>query len=291
MNNRIVRIFVLAASIAVAPISLFAAVRGVVIDESGHPIRGARATLYAPESSTGRMARWMSDSPERIPLARSVASSSGEFAADVRQASIADLVLEADGFAPVMLRVSGEEEVGAVLMRPVAMTVGRVTSGASAVAGARVVWSSDDGLELISTTRSDGRYETPNPALWAARRIILHPSYSVRDGRRRRGPATMDADLDPGAVVEGVVVTRNGASVSGATILVDGLPLSLSAADGRFRIEHVSAGSAVSAIAEGAMGEFLDGTIRLERAGSVAGVLVADGATGKVCGSGRWRPA
>lgn len=276
MLNAIARIHVFAFLLVLVQSPLLAAVRGVVVDEKGDPVRGARVALHEPESSRARHTRWMSERPARVPLSGAETSSSGSFALQAAAGEVVDIAVEADGFAPVTLRVLGDEDLGAVLLRPAVEASGRIHSGGAGVSGARVIWASDDGAEIIATTDAEGNYRAPNPAAWASRSVVLHRDHALSSMRVRGGAPKMDVALQPGARRKGRVVAANGAAVADATILVDGLPIARSASDGRFELDRVAEHGVVSAVAEGNVGLLAESTIVLGP-GSVVSGFVRDG--------------
>ena len=218
----------------------FAAITGTLMNPDGQPIAGARVSLYAVETAEARVARIISDQPERVALATTQSSEKGRFSLDSPKELVADLHVVASGFAPYALRVERDEETGAIALTTADTKQGRVTANGKPVAGARVMWLGR--VESVATTDSEGRYSVVDPSKWATRIIVMHSEYGLHDETQRYGQK-MDVNrvLQSGSPLSGRVVGEDGKTgVAGASVRIGGIPLAVSAEDGTFTIAHVS---------------------------------------------------
>jgi len=253
--------------------SLLAGVTGTLMNEEGQPIREANVSLFAPETLEARRARWLAVAPGRIPLSATRSDAAGTFAADPKREQIVDVFIEAEGYAPAILRLGRDEDAGAILLRHATRRSGTITAQSKPVAAARVIWAGDDGIEQTSITDARGRYEVIDPELWATGVTIVHPDHALFRSANRAGPVTLDAALTAGSSIEGSVVGTDGQPVSGAAILVDGFSWTKSLENGSFRLDHVGQGAEVSARANDAIGTLNGTVIHVAKGARLSGVI------------------
>jgi protocatechuate 3,4-dioxygenase beta subunit len=224
----------------VAP--LHATIRGVVMTFEGKPIAGARAVAYPAETWTAFRERFVSQKPERVPIAEATSDAKGAFSVDAGKSGSFDFVLEAPGFAPVEVRALADFDLGATPLREAPLKTGRVTAGGKPVAGARLVWNGTDGM-YVTLSDEEGRYRVPDPATFPAFLMMWHPDFAIvfEQPLRRSTKRSLDIAAKPGIAVRGRVVGADRKSgVAGATVYVDGWPLAKSGDDGAFEIPHAS---------------------------------------------------
>lgn len=266
-------------------LATFAEVRGVVMTRDGAPVAKAKVSVYALETGEATRARWQSESPRRVPVATVETATNGSFSAKV-DAPAAVLQVDAPGFAPAALRVAKDEDVGAVALVASPERKGSVRSGSGAVAGARVVFTSIAGAELLLESDGDGRYALPDPDKWAQRVTVIHPDHAI-DTEVMLPPATklpLERKLAKGVAVEGKLVAADGKTpVASAQIYVDGWKAGVTGDDGSFAVAHAPAkwrelravSGATSAAASPSKGAL---SLRLSKTPKLTGV-VRDGQT------------
>lgn len=227
----------------VAHAAASAAVTGYVMNSDGQPLPGAKIEMFSLESLDAARTRLLSTTPERKPLATGEADAKGKFTLDSPKDPVVLLRVSAKGYAPDMVRIERDEDVGAVALAPAEMKSGRITANGKPVAGAKVVWSGAG--EVIATTDEQGRYSVPDPAKWAGGVTVIHPDYAVLDDSINRGftpNPSVDRTLNAGVVLSGTVVAEDGKTpVSGAAVSIDGSPVATSGQDGTFTIPHAPA--------------------------------------------------
>ncbi|HUP46976.1 MAG TPA: carboxypeptidase regulatory-like domain-containing protein [Thermoanaerobaculia bacterium] len=270
------RLLVLVSCLTLA-VPTLAAVTGVVMTADGQPLAGARLVAFALETTEARRARYLSDAPDRVPLAAAETAKNGRFSIDVpKEHPVVILHAEAPGFAPAAARVEREDEIGALALTKAASKSGRITAGGKPVGGARVIWASS--IELIATTDAEGRYAVPDPDEWAARVTIIHPDYAIFEEVRRMTDLAIVRRLDPGVALTGRVVGRDGKTgIAGAEIAVDHWMLATSDENGRFTVAHAPKDWAwIAAKANNLSGRRARGgdlSIRLQPVAGVTGTL------------------
>jgi protocatechuate 3,4-dioxygenase beta subunit len=225
-------------SILVLPLE--AAVTGTVINIDGKAVSGAKVSLFAPELIAAQGPRMLSADPQRKPLSVVTTDSGGKFMIDVpKDQTVVDIRVDAAGYAPAPLRLTADDDAGAILLTQVAPVRGTITANGKPVANATVVVLG--GAEYITKTDADGHYSAPDPAKWANRIVIIHHDYSIAEellglNGTKKGP---DFSLTAGVPLTGNVVAENGQTpVAGADLLLDGWPAGKSGADGTFTIAH-----------------------------------------------------
>jgi large repetitive protein len=232
------RLFVLVL-LLVSAVPALAAITGTLMNADGQPVAGAKVSIYAPESADARLARLVSDKPERVPVATTQSSDKGRFSLDSPKEPVADLEVVATGFAPYVLRVERDEETGAIALSPAETKQGRITANGKPVAGARVIWLGR--FETSATTDVEGRYSVVDPSKWATRVVVMHPEFALHDETQRYG-RKMDVNrvLQSGSPLSGRVVGEDGKTgVAGAAVRMGGLTLATTGEDGAFTIAHV----------------------------------------------------
>jgi protocatechuate 3,4-dioxygenase beta subunit len=234
---------VLFALLAVSP--LHAAIRGTVMTFDGVPIAAARVAAYAPENEAGFRARLVSEDPKRKVLVETTTDAKGAFSLDAGKSGTFDVAFEASGYAPSQIRALADFDFGAIPLRATAMKTARVSAGGKPVSGARVVWRLGNGTQHLAMTDEEGRYQAPDPDNIPVFLTMVHPDWSifaqepqlVLSGRR-----SLDIAATSGIALRGRVVgTDRKSGVAGATVIVDGWPLTKSGDDGAFEIPHASA--------------------------------------------------
>jgi len=221
-------------------VSLQAAVIGTVINIDGKAIGGAKVSLFAPELIAATGPRMLSADPQRKPLATATTDSGGKFTFDVpKDQSVVDVRVEASGYAPAGLRLTADDDAGAILLTQAPPVRGTITANGKPVANATVIVLG--GSEYSTKTDADGHYTAPDPARWAFRVIVLHPDFAMLEeqigpGSGKKGP---DFSMNAGVAITGRVVAEDGQTpVADAQLLLDGWPAAKSAADGTFTIAH-----------------------------------------------------
>ncbi|HEX8153495.1 MAG TPA: carboxypeptidase regulatory-like domain-containing protein [Thermoanaerobaculia bacterium] len=220
---------------------------GTVMDRDGKPLAGARVSLYALEGSEARLARWLSKTPERAPLATVQADAKGNFSVEApKEHAVALLRFDMKGYVPSARTVERDEDTGAIALARGEAKEGRVTAGGKPVAGATVIWSIGGATEVVATTDAEGRYSVPDPAKWANRLTIVHPDFALLDESSgilgSPSSKNLARTLVAGSALSGKVVAADGKTgVARATVAIDGWPLATSGDDGSFTIAHAPA--------------------------------------------------
>ena len=257
-----------------------AAITGNLITPDGLPVTGAKVTLHLSENIEAQRARFLSEKPDRSVLATADTDAKGRFSFESPKEPVVVLRVTAPGFAPSLMTVERDEDIGGWSMTPAALRTGRITAGGKPVGGARVIWRG--ATEIISITDAEGRYSIPDPAKWASRVTILHPDYAIHDDVTRRSGSTampVDQTLQQGVQLTGRVVGEDGKStVKGAVLVAGGWPVGTTGDDGSFAIPRMNPKwdrlEARSGSLAGVRAKSKDRTaltIRLARAGSITG--------------------
>ncbi len=223
--------------------------RGLVVDEAGEPVPGARVDLH--------WQAFLPEEPERPvgePILRTArADGAGRFELRGLPAGAARVGVAAPAFVPLagveveLPRPAAAGELRLVLERG-ALLEGRVTSAAGEpVAAVRVGVGG-----AAAATNDDGRYWLEGAAPGRQEVLFLHPAYG-RLARRfeiRPGVNVLDVAFEPGVEVAGRVVDDAGRPVPGARVEL--APENrfeprqyrdVAGADGRFRLSPVLAGT------------------------------------------------
>src|SRR5579872_3180825 len=121
--------------------SATASITGVVINNDGQPIAGAKVSIYAPETIAAHRLRLVSATPERTAIATATTDSKGAFNFESPKGQqVVDLTIEANGYAPDATRLLADDEAGAIALSAAPMQRGTITANGKGVAGAVVVW-------------------------------------------------------------------------------------------------------------------------------------------------------
>lgn len=217
-----------------------AAVTGVVITPEGAPVADARVQAFSPEDSSERRQRILAGT-ERETLASATTDAKGAFSLNLKNAPSAEVLFERVGHAPVTVRATAEDDLGATVLRPAPLRTGTIRAGGEPVPGATIILSARDGSELTVRTNEKGEYAVPDPDAWGESMLVLHPDFA-RLEVERRFPAKwqMDHRLSAGSSYSGRVVSADGKTpIEGARILVDEWPAATSVEDGGFTIAHM----------------------------------------------------
>jgi len=218
----------------------YATVIGTVINIDGKPLAGAKVLLFAQELIAARWSRLLNAEPQRTPLATVSTDSNGRFSIEVpKEQPVADVRVEAGGYAPLEDRFAADDDAGAMLLTAASSVRGTITANGKPVANATVVFLGT--AEYTTRTDAEGRYSAPDPAKWASRVLVLHSDFAFVDepilpfGAKNRADFTMIA----GVSINGRVVGDDGQTPAGdVPIFLDGWPVARSAADGTFTIAH-----------------------------------------------------
>lgn len=274
-------LFLLIATFA-AP--LLAAVKGTVMNMNGAPLSGARVEAYQPETSEARAERHRAENPRRPAIALATTDAAGNFSLDVKKQPAVDVAVEAAEHEPIVVSLGGDDDAGAIALRPAASVAGIITAAGKPVANARVILSSGSA-EYFSTTDAEGRYTAPDPNIWARQMVIHHPDFAPSTARMMGRKFSLNQQLTSGIAVSGRVLSEDGKqSVAGAKITAAGRE-TISAEDGTFTLLRLaeprpairaSIGDRIAL--DNSKGVSIN--LRLSRAGSITGV-VRDAATQK----------
>jgi protocatechuate 3,4-dioxygenase beta subunit len=228
--------FVLASLVA----PLHAAVVGTVINIDGKAVSGAKVSLFAPELIAAQGPRMLAADPQRKAITVATTDSGGKFNIDVpKEQVVVDVRVEAAGYAPQALRMTSDDDAGAILLPQAATVRGTITANGKPVPNATVVLLG--GSEYTTKTDAEGHYSAPDPSKWVNRAIVLHPDYAITEemlgpNGTKKGP---DFSLTAGVSIAGRVVAEDGQTpVADAPLFLDGWPAGKSAADGTFTIAH-----------------------------------------------------
>jgi uncharacterized GH25 family protein len=171
--------------------------------------------------------------PEPPPLASARTDAKGVFTFDVADRGVVDIQIRQDGFAPVDHQVFTDEPVGTISLRAVEMVEGKVTAAGQPVAGAMVTITGDES-SVSTKTDARGIYRVGDPRGWGRTITVIHPDFALAQHARM----ALDFNLDKGKPVDGTVVDDAGKPVGGATVTLDDLQSTTSAADGKFHFPH-----------------------------------------------------
>ncbi|HUP62839.1 MAG TPA: carboxypeptidase-like regulatory domain-containing protein [Thermoanaerobaculia bacterium] len=223
-------------------VSAFAAVTGTLMTDDGQPVAGAAVSIHAIETSQVRVARLVSDSPERVALAKTQSDSKGRFTFESPKDPLAILQIVARGYTPLLRTIERDEDAGAIVLARAEWKSGSVKAGGKPVAGATVVVSFGAAAH-VTKTDAEGRYETAEPK--NARILVLHPELAIVEDDTPFLPnrvANLNRVLSAGTSVEGKVVGADGQTpVAKATIFIDRWPVAESGEDGTFKVAHAPA--------------------------------------------------
>jgi large repetitive protein len=234
--------------------SASAEVRGRALSVDGNPVAGAVVTAFAPEATEARARRILAGQ-ERPALASAKTGADGSFVLLTTE-PVTTVLVRADGFAPGFTTGLQREPL-TLSLEPAAVYRGTVTALGKPVPEALVVWTpkSDGGEVLTTRTGKDGAYEIVAAAEQWVGLSVLHRDFAPRtawgDPRTR---STFSHELQRGVRIEGFLVDeKTSRGVGGATVWVDGWPLTESSADGTFTVAHAAAGWSFLSATAGAL--------------------------------------
>jgi hypothetical protein len=238
---RLIRIFFLAVVVLTAPAN--AALSGFVFDSDGRPLGNATVTAFAAEPTAAKIARYRS-AARRSPLLSGATPMStstdaqGRFELPLTGTSLVELEIDAEGFAPAMVRSWSDAGIVTVALKTAAPVAGKVMAARKPVSGAVVVWVGRDGRQKAVVTSADGSYSIPDPKRWGERVMVFHPDFApLLDYWGER--LTVAHSLQRGAAVSGSVVSTSGKPQPEAEILVNGVSYGQSDSEGKFVLQHV----------------------------------------------------
>ena len=202
---RVLRFVITFALVAVSlPARGQTPIEGLVLDESGKPVAGARIEAFEQERPD-EAARRRAAGRARVSLATTRSGSDGAFQFQASP-TVALIQASAEGFAPGMAEFPGEGAVELTLRRA-SRKLGVVSAGGRPVAGAQVTWISSEGAELQSRTGADGAFEAPDPEVAAGQVMVSHPNYAPTAGfASGSGAKALDQKIRAGVLLNGVVV-------------------------------------------------------------------------------------
>jgi uncharacterized GH25 family protein len=229
-----------AAMLLLFSFPLLGAITGTVINSDGKPVAGAKVSAFALESSQARRERLRSTEPARKPLASTQTDVKGNFSIDAAKNAVVDVQVDAAGSLPDVTRVAADDgEAGVIQLSSAAMKQGAITAGGKPLANATVIVATLT-TDTVITTDAAGRYSLPDPAHSPSRVIVKHPDYALASQTQSTfTPGHLDIAMDAGVALSGRVVAEDGQTpAENATIEVDDLPTTKTAADGTFTIAH-----------------------------------------------------
>ena len=217
--------------------TLHAAVTGVVLDEEGAPVGGARVRALRQESSEEFWTRALSDSPDPVAVATAKSGDDGSFSLEIKPQQFVVVVADQGSRVATIFASDGDRRT---LVFPSKSWRGRVMANGKPVAGARVV----AGRNFVLFTAADGTYEIPEGMVRDGGEIvILAPGFapgSIPRGRRATVRNLADVVLQKGASLRGQVVAADGKTpVPDATLEWNAMPIGKSSADGTFVIANM----------------------------------------------------
>ena len=232
-----------AAAVLLALIAFpsLAAITGTVMTSDGAPIAGARVSVYTVETPDVRRARWLSASPQSVPLLSTQTDARGNWSLESPRDPVADLRISAAGFDPLQRRIERDEETGAVVLVKSEMKTGAIRAGGKPVSGATVVLTYGNS-EYIATTDAQGKYEAPDPKR-ARNVMVVHPDWAIEEELfLGTAPANaLNRTLSAGVTLTGRVIGADGNPAAKVPVAVDAWPLAVSGDDGSFTIHHAPA--------------------------------------------------
>jgi protocatechuate 3,4-dioxygenase beta subunit len=260
----------------------FAAITGIVMTADGQPVAGARVSIRAFETVDAARTRILSASPEAVPISTAQTDSKGAFSLESPKEPVVELSVYARGYDPHQRRIERDEELGAIVLQKSEIRKGSVTAGGKPVAGAKVVVSYG-GYEYLTRTDEQGRYEAPDVKR-SQSIAVVHPDYAIDYQTflpmigNSPTAGTPQRTLSAGSAFQGRAVSgEKDAPVAGATIQVDGWPVTTSGEDGTFTIAHMPpkwktlTARKDTLLGQRAFSKEATGTIQLAKAATISG--------------------
>lgn len=236
-----IHIAFLLAILAASP-QLAAAVSGTVIDPDGNPIEGALVQAIDADDGLSQKLRWTSADPDPTVLAETETDSKGQYTLDIdRSRTAVEVEITKDGAFPIRMSVPHDEWVGATVLRDAELAGGRVVSGSTPVAGALVILTNANDVEIRTRTDEKGSFVIPRSNSRFDSLVVLHPDHAPFT-RRFGAEEDMTIRLSKGIALSARVVGPDGETpVEGATVTIDGWPVARSDHNGGFIVEHAPA--------------------------------------------------
>src|SRR5690606_16346391 len=147
-------------------------------------VADARVQAFSPEDSSERRQRILAGT-ERETLASATTDAKGAFSLNLKNAPSAEVLFERVGHAPVTVRATAEDDLGATVLRPAPLRTGTSRAGGEPVPGATIILSARDGSELTVRTNEKGEYAVPDPDAWGESMLVLHPDFARLEVERR----------------------------------------------------------------------------------------------------------
>ncbi len=257
----------------------FPAIKGTVMSTAGLPLPNASIVAHAPESSEARMQRLTRSERARPSIASANTDARGKFTLDVKKEPVVELMIDAEGYAPVAIVLAADDDAGAIPLQPAVMLTGTVTAGGKPVAGAVLIWSGADRTEKIQVTGDDGKYMVPDPKLWAVSRRVMASGFAASvESFGPQSKPQLDAVLGTGSMLAGKLTTAANTEAPAPQFLVDGWPAAAKLGDeGKFELSHLPKNwQEIRVLSGSRAGRFISGartpaTIRLDKPSSLAG--------------------
>ncbi|HYO77624.1 MAG TPA: carboxypeptidase-like regulatory domain-containing protein, partial [Thermoanaerobaculia bacterium] len=234
--------------LCLAALPAAAAISGSVMNIDGAPVAGARVSIFAFETPEAERTRFLSDTPEAVPLASAQTDAKGAFSLESPKPAVVRLQVNASGYVPVGKRVERDEDAGALMLpRADSARTGTVTNAAGKAVPNAVVVLSYGAAEQVERTNEQGRYNAPD--FKRLRKLtVLHRDYAFDEKTfsTGAGAASSERDLNrtlsSGVKVTGRVLGADGETpVANAAISIDGRELAKSGDDGTFTVAHAAA--------------------------------------------------
>ncbi|HEX8253488.1 MAG TPA: carboxypeptidase-like regulatory domain-containing protein, partial [Thermoanaerobaculia bacterium] len=117
--------------LCLAALPASAAISGSVMNIDGAPVANARVSIFTYETAEAERMRFLSETPEAVPLATAQTDAKGAFSLESPKQAVVRLQINANGYVPLGRRVERDEDAGALMMpRADSARTGIVTNAA-----------------------------------------------------------------------------------------------------------------------------------------------------------------